>query len=114
ALGHALDAPPELDLATGDVGPDEKRDVLAAIAQRRHLNGENTEAEVEILAEGAAGHALGEVPVGCGHDSHVHPSGPGRSHPLKLPVLEEPEQLDLEIGGELADLVQEEGAPVGQ
>src|SRR4029434_3114115 len=31
ALGHALDAPPELDLATGDVGPDEKRDVLAAI-----------------------------------------------------------------------------------
>src|SRR5207247_11350490 len=97
ALRHALDAPPELDLATRDVGPDEKRDVLAAIAQRRHLDGEDAEAEVEILAEAAVGHGLGEVPIGGGHDSHVHPPGPGRAHPLELSVLEEPEQLDLEI-----------------
>ena len=37
-----------------------------------------------------------------------------RADSLELPVLEDPEQLHLEIGGELADLVEEERAPVGQ
>ncbi len=113
ALRHSLDAPSELGLAAVDVGPNEERDVLSPISQRRHLDGEDAEAEVEIAPENAVGHGLLEVPVGRGHDPHVDPPGAGGAHPFELPVLQEAKQLDLEIDRKLADLVQKDCAPVG-
>ena len=79
------------------------------------MDGEDAEAEVEVLAEAAVRHGPLEVAVGRGHDPHVHPRGaapePTRSN---SPCLQDAEELHLELEGELADLVQEERAPVGQ
>jgi hypothetical protein len=47
-------------------------------------------------------------------DPDVRPLGPDGSHRPDLPVLQEPEQLDLEARRQVADLVQQERAPVGE
>ena len=55
-----------------------------------------------------------EVPVGRRDDADVHLQRPIAADALEAPVLEDPEQLRLQLGGELAHLVEEEGRPVGQ
>ena len=49
----------------------EERDVLAALAQRRHADGEDLEAVVEVLAEAPLGDLLLEVAVRRRDDAHV-------------------------------------------
>ena len=38
---------------------------------------------------------------------------PGAAHPLELPLLEDAKQLALQLGREVADLVEEDGPVVG-
>jgi len=52
--------------------------------------------------------------VGRGHDPHVHLAGAAGADPFELAVLQDLEELHLEVGGELADLVQEDRASVVQ
>ena len=94
--------------------PDEERDVLAPLPQRRQPDGEDAQAVVEVLAEAAVRHGPLEVAVGGGDDPHVHLAGPAGADALELAVLEDAEELRLDVEGELADLVEEERAPVGQ
>jgi hypothetical protein len=91
----------------------EEGDVVRPVAEGRHVEGDDVEAVVEVAAEGAAAHLLLQVTVGGGDDAHVGLDGPGGAHGHDLPLLEGAEQLDLEGGRHLADLVQEEGAAAG-
>ena len=93
--------------------PDERRDVLATISQRRDANANDVEAIEQILAEALIANHLFDVRVGGGHDAHVYLHGPRLADRLNLTVLEEPQQLGLNVRFELADLVQEQGAAVG-
>src|SRR5262249_30329786 len=64
----------------------------------------------EILAE-ASGHDLAlEVAVRARDDSGVHGDRLGCPHRQDALVLDDPEQLDLQLQGHLADLVQEQRA----
>ena len=111
-VGEAL-APP----AGGGVALEEvvhqDRQVLEALAQGRQAQGDDVEAVVEVLAEGAGGDPLREVPVGGGDDADVDRHGPGVAHGRQHALLEHPEEAHLEARGGVTDLVEEEGAPVG-
>ena len=92
----------------GEVG-----DVLHALAQGGQVDRHHVEPVVEVLAE-APGLDLGfEVAVGGGDDAHVDLDGAGAADALQLAFLQHAQQLGLEGGGDLADLVEEQGAAVG-
>ncbi|MNZ11188.1 hypothetical protein D3C78_280510 [compost metagenome] len=93
---------------------DQQRDVFHPLAQRRHLDGEDVEAVVEILAEAAGLDHLFEVLVGGGDDAHVDVLGLVAADPLEGALLQHAQQLDLHLQRHVADLVEEQGAAVGQ
>src|SRR6202007_1259583 len=55
-----------------------------------------------------------EVAVGGGDDAHVDPDVRRAADALEGALLEEAQQLDLQCRGDLADLVEEDGAAVGR
>ena len=91
----------------------EQRDVFLPIAQRRHENRDDVQAEVEILAE-AAGADLGlQILVGRRQHARVHldPRRPAdRLHRL---LLQHAQHLGLRLQAHVADLVEEDRAAVG-
>ena len=52
--------------------------------------------------------------MGGGQQPHVHPSGALAAQGIDLPLLDGAQQLGLEVQGQVADLVQEQGAAVRQ
>ena len=91
----------------------ERANVLAAIAQRRHLDLSDVDAVEQVLAERALGDHVLQVAVGRGDDADVHARrrhvGADRHD---LAVLEEAQQHRLHAQAHLADLVEEDGALV--
>ncbi len=89
-------------------------DVALARAQRRQGHRHDVQPVVEVLAELAALHLGGEVAVRRRDEPHVDLDGLHPAHPLELLLLEDAEELDLEGGRDVADLVEEERAAVGE
>ncbi len=89
---------------------DQKRNVLAALAQRRHGNRNHAQAVVKILAEGVLGDLLVEIAVGGGDDAHVDGDLAGTAHRAHAALLQHAQQLDLHGQGHLADFVEKDGA----
>ena len=91
-------------------GVSEREHVLAPLAQRGHLDGEHLEPEVEILAEGALAHHLGQVAVRGRDDTHVDALALRAPDTADLVVLEHAQELHLYGERYLADLVEQQGA----
>src|SRR5438552_3349644 len=91
----------------------EQRDVLGALAQRRHAHGEDGQPVEEIASERAPLDLGLEVLVGGGDEADVDVDGPVGAHRGHLLLLDGPQELALEVQGHLPDLVEEEGAAVG-
>ncbi len=68
---------------------------------------------VEIFAEAAGFDFGGEFAVGGGEDASVEFDGLATADTLELALLENAEKLGLELGGEFADFVEEDGAAGG-
>ncbi len=113
AVGHPLYRLAHPALLAGDEVPDEERDVLGPVAQRREADREDAEAVVEVGPEAPLAHLALDVAVRGGDDPHVGPLRPRRAEPLELAALEDPQELRLDLEGELGDLVEEDRAPVG-
>ena len=92
----------------------QQQDVGLALAQRRHEDREHVQPVVEILAELAGGDRLLEILVGGGDQADVGADGLGAAQPLELALLQHAQQLDLRREVQLADLVEEQRAAVGQ
>ena len=90
------------------------RDVLAPITKRRYAYGEDAEPEEQVLPELARGHQLAERSVGRGQETDVDGPGPRITDGRHLAMLDRPEQLDLDLRSDVADLVQQHGSPVGE
>ena len=86
----------------------EHADVVAAIAERRHGDGEDVQAEVEIAAEPAGLHFGAQIAVGRGDHPRLHGHRARRAQALELALLQNAQQLGLRLHGQLANLVQEE------
>ena len=90
----------------------EEIEVRDTLTQGRDAQGKDVDPVVEILPETALAHGLPQVLIGGGEDTHVHIGGLGGAHAVKPLVLDGVEQLDLGAHGDLADLVEEDGAAV--
>ncbi len=92
----------------------EEAHVPRPLPQRRQVDGDDVDAVEELLPELALRDGVGQVAVGRRDDPHVHVHQRGAAHSPDLPLLQHAEQLHLEGGGQLGDLVEEERAPVGR
>ena len=96
-----------------DDGPGELGDVALALAQGRDPDGEDAQTVEEVLAEGALGDAALQIAVRGGDDAGVDLDGAAAADAGDLPLLEDAQELGLGGEGQLADLVEEDGALVG-
>jgi hypothetical protein len=101
-----------LDLAEDVI--DEEAEVARALAEGRQAKDRDGEAVEEILAEAAGSHLGHQVAVGRGDHPDVDLARVRLADALDLPFLKDPQELDLGGEGELAELVEEEGAAVGR
>jgi len=97
----------------GEEMPRENRNVLEPGPQGRHLERKHAQAKVEIAAEEPLGDLRGEIPIGGRDEPHIGPAGAPVSHALERRVLQRPEELDLELGWDVAHLVEKQRAPPG-
>ena len=88
----------------------QQRDVLAPFAERGQEDGDDVQAVVQVFAEPAVAHQLGEVRVGGRDDPHVDADRPAVSDAFELAFLQHPQQLGLQGAAHGADLVEEERA----
>ena len=113
ALREARHGAPHLARILLQEVPGQERDVVASLAQRRHADREDVESVVQVLTEAARFDLFLEVAVARRHDAHIDEFGVGGAHGTDLAFLQHPEQLRLERQRHLGDLVQEQGAAVG-
>ncbi len=88
-------------------------DVLAPLPQGGEGDGDDVEPVVEVFPEAPGLDLLGKILVGCGHEADVDAFRGGGPHGDELSLLDDPQELCLDRGGDVADLVQEQGAAVG-
>ena len=88
-------------------------DVFAALAQGRHVNGEDVDAVVEVVAEATVLNHRAQVAVGGGDDAHVNPDGARAADAANLSLLKCAQEFRLHRNIQLANLVEEERALVG-
>ncbi len=81
---------------------DQRRNLLAPLAQRRQPQADDVEAVEEVLAEAALGDERLEVGVGRGDDAHVDLDRMRLAERVDLVVLEEAQQLGLQVEADLA------------
>ena len=112
-LGREGEPPARLGAVAREEVPRERQDVLAPLAQRRELDRDDVQAEVEVLAEAARGHLVAEDAVRRGDDAHVDRARLASAHAEHLALLEDAQELRLDVRAHLADLVEEERAAVG-
>ncbi len=95
--------------------PGEKREPVLPrpLPHRGKRERHDAQPVVEVLPEPARLHLRLEVLVGGRDQPHVHRDLAGPAQPAEGLGLQHLEQLGLELGGEVADLVQEDGPPVG-
>src|SRR5690606_6073400 len=93
---------------------DQDRNVLAALAKRRDLDGEDADAVIEVLTEAAVADEFGEVAVGGGEKSYVGDPFLGAMHGAVGSAFEEGEESGLGARVEGVDLLQEEGSSPGE
>ena len=91
----------------------ERRDVLAALAERGQVDLDHGQTVVEVFAKRAFVDHLAEVAVGGGDDAHVDRDHLRPADALNLARLEHAQKLRLKADVELADFVEEQGAAVG-
>src|SRR5437867_10962729 len=85
----------------------EEPHVLSPLAQRRDLDGDRVDAVVEVLAELAGFHGLGEIAVRGGHEPYVDATRPGSADAKERAGLDGAQELHLAVRLHLADLVEQ-------
>ena len=111
-VGQAVDGLAHLGGNAGDEVVGEQEDVVAALTQGRQDDVDHPQAEIQVLAEGAAAHLFLEVHVGGGDHPHVHLQGRVLAHRVEGALLQEAQQAQLHERRDVADLVEEQGAAV--
>src|SRR5258707_6745113 len=76
------------------------------------MQGKDAQAVVQVLAEATLADGTLQVDVGRAEHPHVDLDRAVAAHRLEAAVLQDPQQLGLKLQGQLADLVEEQGAPV--
>ena len=91
-----------------------ERDVLAALAQRRHLDPHDVQPVEQVGAEAAGLHLGLEVAVRGRDHAHVDARRLLVAQPLELPVLDRAQQLGLPLQRHRTHLVEQQRAAIGE
>src|SRR5262245_16370693 len=91
----------------------ELRYILTTLAQGRHPERKHVEPIIKILAEPAFLHELDHVAVGGRDQAEINLYGFFGTDRVDLSRLQGAQQLHLRVEGQLADLIEEQGAAVG-
>ena len=86
----------------------ERRNVLPPLAQRRHLDDEGAEPEIQILPKRSGLDGRTQIAIGRGHDAGVDLDVALTADAPNLALLQSPEQLRLDGGRDFADFVEED------
>src|SRR5690606_28309460 len=92
----------------------QRREVLLALAQRRHRDLDHLEAVVEVMPKPAGCNGGLQVAIGRGNEPDIHLDRLCAADTLELAFLQHAEELHLKRRRDIADLIQEERAPIGQ
>src|SRR5262249_28488267 len=90
----------------------ERFDVLGSIPKGRYRDREDVEAVVEIVPELLGSNHRAEITVRRGDHAHIDPECARPTETVELAFLQHPEQLGLQLQGNLADLVEKQGTAV--
>ena len=88
--------------------------VLPPLAQGWYGNGDDIQAEIEVLPELLPLHALFELAVGRGDYPNIDSDGAVATHAFELPFLEHAQQFGLDGRRDLTDLVEQKRASVSE
>ncbi len=88
--------------------------VFEPFPKRRHRDLHHSQPVVEVFPEVATGHPALQIPMRGRDDPGLGAFRLFATHRIVLVVLQDPQELALELGGGVADLIQEDGAPSGQ
>ena len=113
-IRNRLDPFAELGGVASHKVADEERNVLAPVPQCRASDQKDVEPVVEVLTEGARLHRGGEIPMSRRDDPDADADRLRAAHPNELPFLQHPQQLDLKLERQIADLIEEERPALGQ
>ena len=86
----------------------------AALPGRGDLDRDHVQPVIEILPEASGSDFVFQPLIGRREHPHIHRHRAGRPDPGHHAFLEDPEDLGLGREGHVADLVEEQGSPVGQ
>ena len=92
---------------------DEGRDVVLAVAQRRHHDGIDIQAVIQILAELAGLHHLDHVAVGGRDQADIDLDGFPRTDRIDLAFLDGAQQFHLHVERQFRHFIEEQRAAVG-
>ncbi len=92
---------------------DQKGDVLAALAQRRHVQLEHAQAVIEVFAKPFLTDVFLQILVRGRDHAHINFHFVGRAHWQKWMAFQNPQQLGLPFERELADFIQKKRSQVG-
>ena len=91
---------------------EQHQDVLAAIAQGRHLDGDGVQTIVQVFAEASLADGLRQVDIGCSDDADVGLHDLLSAHTDVLTRFEHSQKSCLSGQRQFANLVEEDGALV--
>jgi hypothetical protein len=111
--GDALRADLVLAAEAREEVVDEERDVVQAVAQRRHLDVHDVQPVEEVVAEPAGTHLGGQVAVRRRDHADVDGDREARADRRHLALLDGAQELRLQRERYLGDLVEEERAALG-
>ena len=97
--GDAYHAASHFSAVLADEVTGQRWNILAALAQRRHLLGNYVEAVIQITAESALSGGFLQVAVGGGNQAHIELDGTGSANARELVLLQDPQQLGLKRRG---------------
>src|SRR5215469_2786866 len=91
---------------------DQQRDILMPLSQWRQLDGDHTQAIVEVFTKASAGDQRWQVPIGGGHDADVYGNVLAGTNSTHLLFLHRAQQIHLETGLSVGNFIQEKRAAV--
>jgi hypothetical protein len=82
-------------------------DIVTSIAQGWHFDREYVEAVEQVFTKLLVGDVLLQITIGSGDDSHIDMQSSDSTQPLKLAILQHPQQFGLQFARHLSDFIQE-------